>query len=127
MAGRVLVADDARFMRQVMREILEPEGFEVVGEAVDGRAVVEEYSRLQPDVVTVDVVMPERSGVAVAREILTFDPGARIVMMGAAGQEALVREALDAGAADAVAKPFNPAVVVATLRKLIGRDGKPIP
>lgn len=127
MAGRVLVADDARFMRQMMREILEAEGFEVVGEAVDGRGAVAEYSRLQPDVVTVDVVMPERSGVAVAREILALDPGARIVMMGAIGQEALVQQALDAGAADAVAKPFKPAVVVATLRKLIEREREPIP
>ncbi len=127
MATRVLVADDARFMRQAIRSILEADGFEVVGEAVDGRGVVEEYSRLQPDVVAVDVVMPDGSGVAVTREILASDPGARIVVMGAVGHEALVQQALDAGAADAVAKPFKPAAVVATLRKLIDREPEPIP
>lgn len=126
MAIRVLVADDARFMRRAIREIVEAEGFEVVGEAADGHAVVAEYARLRPDVVTVDVVMPASSGGAAAREILALDPAARIVMMGAAGQEALVQEALDAGAAEAVGKPFHPAAVVATLRRLIGRADAPV-
>jgi two-component system, chemotaxis family, chemotaxis protein CheY len=71
------LADDARFMRQAIRAILEAEGFDVVGEAADGRAVVAEYARLRPDVVTVDVRMPEHSGVAAAPEILTLDPGKR--------------------------------------------------
>jgi len=119
MSSRVLVADDARFMRQLIREIIEPEGFEVVGEAADGRAVVEEFSRLQPDVVTMDIVMPKRSGIDAAKEILALDPSARIVMVSALGQEALVMEALQAGAADYVVKPFKPDAVIATLRKLI--------
>lgn len=119
MSSRVLVADDARFMRQLIREIIEPEGFEVVGEAADGRAVVEEFSRLQPDVVTMDIVMPKRSGIDAAKEILALDPGARIVMVSALGQEALVMEALQAGAADYVVKPFKPDAVIATLRKLV--------
>lgn len=118
MSSRVLVADDARFMRQLIREIIEPEGFEVVGEAADGRAIVEEFSRLQPDVVTMDIVMPKRSGIDAAKEILALDPGARIVMVSALGQEALVMEALQAGAADYVVKPFKPDAVIATLRKL---------
>ena len=123
MSSRVLVADDARFMRQLIREIIEPEGFEVVGEAADGRAVVEEFSRLQPDVVTMDIVMPKRSGIDAAKEILALDPGARIVMVSALGQEALVMEALQAGAADYVVKPFKPDAVIATLRKLMDKDG----
>jgi two-component system chemotaxis response regulator CheY len=118
MATRVLVADDARFMRQLIREIVEPEGFEVVGEAADGRAVVEEFQRLHPDVVTMDIVMPKRSGIDAVKEILALDPGARIVMVSALGQEALVMEALQAGAADYVVKPFKPDAVVATLRKV---------
>ncbi len=122
MSSRVLVADDARFMRQLIREIIEPEGFEVVGEAADGRAVVEEFSRLQPDVVTMDIVMPKRSGIDAAKEILALDAGARIVMVSALGQEALVMEALQAGAADYVVKPFKPDAVIATLRKLIEKD-----
>jgi two-component system chemotaxis response regulator CheY len=123
MSSRVLVADDARFMRQLIREIIEPEGFEVVGEAADGRAVVEEFSRLQPDVVTMDIVMPKRSGIDAAKEILALDPSARIVMVSALGQEALVMEALQAGAADYVVKPFKPDAVIATLRKLMEKDG----
>jgi two-component system chemotaxis response regulator CheY len=118
MATRVLVADDARFMRQLIREIVEPEGFEVVGEAADGRAVVEEFQKLHPDVVTMDIVMPKRSGIDAVKEILALDPGARIVMVSALGQEALVMEALQAGAADYVVKPFKPDAVVATLRKV---------
>ncbi|MCL4685434.1 response regulator [Myxococcota bacterium] len=122
MSSRVLVADDARFMRQLIREIIEPEGFEVVGEAADGRAVVEEFSRLQPDVITMDIVMPKRSGIDAAKEILALDPGARIVMVSALGQEALVMEALQAGAADYVVKPFKPDAVIATLRKLVEKE-----
>jgi len=118
MSIRVLVADDARFMRQLIREIIEPEGFDVVGEAADGRAAVEEFSRLSPDLVTMDIVMPKRSGIDAVKEILALDPTAKIAMVSALGQEALVMEALQAGAADYVVKPFKPEVVVATLRKI---------
>jgi two-component system chemotaxis response regulator CheY len=122
MASRILVADDARFMRQLIREIIEPEGFEVVGEAADGRAVVEEFTRLAPDVVTMDIVMPKRSGIDAVKEILALDPSAKIVMVSALGQEALVMEALQAGAADYVVKPFKPDVVIATLRKVVEKE-----
>ena len=122
MTSRILVADDARFMRQLIREIIEPEGFEVVGEAADGRAVVEEFERLRPDVVTMDIVMPKRSGIDAVREILALDPTARVVMVSALGQEALVMEALQAGAVDYVVKPFKPDAVVATLRKVIEKE-----
>src|SRR3990172_5744267 len=121
MGIRVLVADDARFMRQLIREIIEPEGFEVVGEAADGRAVVEEYARLHPDVVTMDIVMPKRSGIDAVKEILALDPGARIAMVSALGQEALVMEALQAGAADYIVKPFKREAVIATLRKVAAK------
>lgn len=119
---RVLVADDARFMRQLIREIIEPEGFEVVGEAADGRAVVEEFTRLQPGLVTMDIVMPKRSGIDAVKEIIALDPGAKVVMVSALGQEALVMEALQAGAADYIVKPFKPDAVVATLRKVLEKD-----
>jgi two-component system, chemotaxis family, chemotaxis protein CheY len=122
MAVRVLVADDARFMRQLIREIIEPEGFEVVGEAADGRSVVEEFARLQPDIVTMDIVMPKRSGIDAVREILALDAGARIAMVSALGQEALVMEALQAGAYDYIVKPFKPEAVVATLRKVAEKE-----
>jgi len=122
MPVRVLVADDARFMRQLIREIIEPEGFEVVGEAADGRAVVEEFAKLRPDVVTMDIVMPKRSGIDAVREILALDPGARIAMVSALGQEALVMEALQAGASDYIVKPFKPEAVIATLRKVAEKE-----
>src|SRR5215831_18754287 len=123
MAVRVLVADDARFMRQLIREIIEAEGFEVVGEAADGRAVVEEFARLHPDVVTMDIVMPKRSGIDAVREILALDATAKIAMVSALGQEALVMEALQAGASDYIVKPFKPEAVIATLKKIAEKIG----
>jgi len=123
MSRRVLVADDARFMRQLIRDIIEAEGFDVVGEAEDGRAVVEAFSKLQPDVVTMDVVMPKCSGIEAVKEILALDPGAKIVMVSALGQEQLVTEALEAGALDYVVKPFKPDAVLETLSKVIEKGG----
>jgi two-component system chemotaxis response regulator CheY len=122
MACRVLVADDARFMRQLIRDIIEPEGFEVVGEAADGREVVEQFTKLQPDLVTMDVVMPKRSGIDAVRDILALNPKAKIAMVSALGQEALVMEALEAGAIDYVVKPFKPDSVLATLRKAVEKE-----
>ena len=77
--ARILVADDASFMRQMIREIIEPEGFEVVGEATNGIEAVEQYQRLHPDIVTMDIVMPKRSGIDAVRGILEKSPGARVV------------------------------------------------
>jgi two-component system chemotaxis response regulator CheY len=118
MTVRVLVADDARFMRQLIRDIIEPEGFEVVGEAADGRAAVEEFTRLSPDLVTMDIVMPKRSGIDAVKEILALNPTAKVAMVSALGQESLVMEALQAGASDYIVKPFKPDAVIATLRKI---------
>ena len=123
MSIRVLVADDARFMRQLIREIIEPEGFEVIGEAADGRAAVDEFTKLQPDIVTMDIVMPKRSGIDALKEILSLDGTAKIAMVSALGQESLVMEALQAGAADYIVKPFKPEAVIATLRKIAEKSG----
>jgi two-component system chemotaxis response regulator CheY len=119
MRARTLVADDASFMREMIREILEPEGFEVVAEAGDGVEAVEMFKEHHPDIVTMDIVMPKKSGIEAVKNIVTLDPGARIVMCSALGQEALVMEALRAGAKDFIVKPFKPDVVVATLRKIL--------
>ena len=118
MSLRVLIADDARFMRQLIRDIIEPEGYEVVGEAEDGRAVVEAFKQHNPDLVTMDVVMPKCSGIDAVKEILKINPSAKIAMVSALGQEQLVTEALQAGAADYIVKPFKPDAVLATLRKV---------
>ncbi|MGH0032761.1 MAG: response regulator [Myxococcota bacterium] len=117
--ARVLVADDASFMRQMIREIVEAEGHEVVGEASDGDEVVEEFKRLQPDVVTMDIVMPRRSGIDAVKGIVDLDPGAKVVMCSALGQETLVQEAMEAGARDFIVKPFKPDAVIETLQKVL--------
>ncbi len=122
MKVRVLVADDASFMREMIREIIEPEGFEVVGQASDGVEAVEAFERLRPDLVTMDIVMPRRSGIDAVQEIRAIDPTARVVMCSALGQETLVMEALAAGAADFVVKPFRPDSVLSTLRKVLEKD-----
>lgn len=121
-AIRVLVADDARFMREMIREIIEPEGFQVIGEATDGVEAVEAFQNLKPDLVTMDIVMPRCSGLDSVRKILATDPQARVVMVSALGQESLVSEALEAGACDFIVKPFKPERVVQTLRKALERE-----
>ncbi len=115
---RVLIADDASFMRQMIRDIIEPEGWEVVGEAADGVEVLEKFRKLHPDVVMMDIVMPKRSGIDAVKAIKAEAPSARIVMCSALGQESLVSEALAAGARDFIVKPFKPDVVLATLAKV---------
>ncbi len=117
--ARVLIADDASFMRQMIREIIEADDFEVIGEASDGVEAVDRFKELQPDIVTMDIVMPRRSGIDAVRKILKLDPGARVVMCSALGQESLVAEALQAGASDFIVKPFKPDSVLETLRKVM--------
>ena len=119
MKARVLIADDASFMRQMIREIIEPEGYEVVGEATNGIEAVEQYEALHPDLVTMDIVMPKRSGIDAVKGILSNHSGACVVMCSALGQETLVMEALQAGAKDFIVKPFKPDAVVSTLSKVL--------
>ena len=120
--ARVLVADDASFMRQMIREIVEAEGFEVCGEASDGVEAIEEFRRLQPDIVTMDIVMPRKSGIDAVRGIIALDATSCIVMCSALGQETLVTEAMEAGARDFIVKPFKPDAVIETLKKAIEKE-----
>jgi len=117
--ARILVADDASFMRQIIREILESDGHEIVAEASDGIQAVEEWKKHHPDLVTMDIVMPRRSGIDATRAIVAADATARVVMCSALGQETLVTEALQAGATDFIVKPFKPDAVLATLRRVL--------
>ena len=119
--ARVLIADDASFMRQMIREIIEPEGHEVVGEATNGIEAVDLYGELSPDLVTMDIVMPKRSGIDAVKAILTDHPTACIVMCSALGQETLVMEALQAGAKDFIVKPFKPDSVISTISKILDK------
>ncbi|MCP4652123.1 MAG: response regulator [Candidatus Omnitrophica bacterium] len=123
MASRVLIVDDALFMRRMLADILKKEGFEICGEAENGKEAVDKYGELKPDVVTMDIVMPkmeEIDGVAAVREIMKIDPQAKIVIVSAMGQHALVVEAIQAGAKDFIVKPFQPSRVVEAIRRVVG-------
>ena len=119
MSGRILIVDDAPFMRAWLRGILESGGFEVVGEVEDGEKAVTAFAELRPDVMTMDLVMPRQSGVDAVREIMRIDPDARIVMCSAQGLEILVMEALQAGACEYFVKPLRPCCVLSTLRGVL--------
>ncbi len=119
MKRRILVADDASFMRQMIREIIEMEDYEVVAEAIDGIQAMELYQEHRPDLVTMDIVMPKRSGLDALKGILELDADARVVMCSALGQETLVMESLQAGAKDFIVKPFKPDAVIGTLAKVV--------
>lgn len=118
--AKVLIADDAVMMRAMLRDILVEQNFEIVGEAANGVEAVEKFKELQPDLVTMDIVMPLKSGIEATREIMEIESGARIIMCSALGQEALVTEALEAGALDFVVKPFQADDVLKVVRKALG-------
>jgi two-component system, chemotaxis family, chemotaxis protein CheY len=116
----VLVCDDAIFMRTMISDILQQSGFEVVGEAETGVEAVAQYRKLRPDLVTMDIVMPDMGGIDAVREITKLDPNARILMCSAMGQQALVVEAIQAGAKDFVVKPFQPSRVLEAVQRVLG-------
>jgi two-component system, chemotaxis family, chemotaxis protein CheY len=118
---RILVVDDAAFMRKMIRDIFTGEEFEVVGEAQNGREAIAAFRELQPDLVTMDVVMPEMGGIEATRELLALRSDVVVLICSALGQEALVMEAIEAGASDFIVKPFNPADVLSVVRKVMGR------
>ena len=117
---RVLIVDDALFMRNTLRDIFTSAGFSVVGEADDGVQAVSLFRELKPDLVTMDIVMPYKSGIYATREIVQIDPSGVVVMCSALGQESLVMEAIEAGATDFIVKPFRPEDVLAVVRKVLG-------
>jgi two-component system chemotaxis response regulator CheY len=120
MTRRVLIVDDAVFMRNMIRDIFSGGGFDVVGEAANGLEAVDKYRELRPDITTMDIVMPFKSGIEATRDIVKSDPQAVIVMCSALGQESLVMEAIEAGASDFVVKPFKPEEVLAVVKKVLG-------
>ena len=118
---RVLVVDDAIFMRRMISDILVENGMEVVGEADTGAKAIERYRELRPDLVTMDIIMPELNGIDAVRKIMEHDAQAKIVMCSALGQQALVQDALAAGAKDFLIKPFNAARVVEVIAKVFNQ------
>ena len=116
--ARVLIVDDAAFMRISIKNMLTKNGYEVVGEAENGLVAIELYKELRPDIVTMDITMPEMSGLDALKEIQKLDPQAKIVMVSAMGQEAMVREAIVSGAKGFIVKPFKEEGIIAAIKKL---------
>jgi len=117
--ARVLVVDDAAFMRKVLSDALAGGGHEVVGEAANGIEAVAQFTALHPDVTTLDITMPEKDGLEALREILAAEPAARVIMCSALGQESKVLESIKAGAKDFVVKPFQPDRVLEAVNKAL--------
>ncbi|WP_062105067.1 response regulator [Bacillus niameyensis] len=120
MGNRILIVDDAAFMRMMIKDILVKNGFEVVGEAADGAQAVEKYNELKPDLVTMDITMPEMDGITALKQIKATDPAAKIIMCSAMGQQAMVIDAIQAGAKDFIVKPFQADRVIEAIQKTLG-------
>lgn len=119
MAPTVLIADDALFMRSVLRDIVTTVGFTVLGEAGTGLEAVALYDRLRPDVMTMDVVMPDMTGIDAVKKIIEIDSNARILMCSSLGQQVMVKEAIQAGARDYILKPFQAGDVLTAIKKVL--------
>jgi two-component system, chemotaxis family, chemotaxis protein CheY len=118
--ARVLVVDDAAFMRKMVSDALAKAGHEVIGEACNGVEAVESFRALKPELTTLDITMPEKDGLAALAEIMAADPSAKVVMCSALGQESKVLEAIKLGAKDFVVKPFQPDRVIDAVGKALG-------
>ncbi|MFX1236608.1 MAG: response regulator [Promethearchaeota archaeon] len=119
---RVLIVDDAQFTRNILKNIMNKTGFvEIVGEGSNGKEGVELYKKLKPDMVTMDLVMPEKGGIETIEEILKIDPKALIVVVSALGQEALVLEAAKKGAKDFIQKPFKTEQILEVLERILNK------
>lgn len=115
---KILVVDDAAFMRMSIKMTLEKNGFEIIGEAENGKVALEKYVELKPDIVTMDITMPEMTGIDSLKEIRKIDPNANIIMVSAMGQELLVKEAIINGAKSFIVKPFSEDTLVQALNKI---------
>lgn len=118
MSKRVLVVDDAAFMRMSIKNMITKHGFEVVGEAGNGNEAVAKYQELKPDIVTMDITMPEKTGLEALKEIIAMDANATVIMVSALGQEAMMKDAITSGAKGFIVKPFKEDIIVAELSKL---------
>ena len=115
---RVLIVDDAMFMRMMLKDILSKNGYEVVGEAANGKEAIDKYIELRPDLVLLDITMPEMDGIEALKKIKMIEPKAKIIMCSAMGQQAMVIEAIQNGAIDFIVKPFQQNRVLESLEKL---------
>lgn len=120
MAKNILICDDAAFMRMMIKDILTKNGYTVVGEAENGAKAVEKYAELKPDLVLMDITMPEMDGIQALKKIKEADPSATVIMCSAMGQQAIVIESIQSGAKDFIVKPFQADRVLEAVRKVVG-------
>ena len=120
MAKNILICDDAAFMRMMIKDILTKNGYTVVGEAENGAKAVEKYAELKPDLVLMDITMPEMDGIQALKKIKEADPSATVIMCSAKGQQAMVIESIQSGAKDFIVKPFQADRVLEAVRKVVG-------
>ena len=120
MAKNILICDDAAFMRMMIKDILTKNGYDVVGEAENGAKGVEKYMELKPDLVLMDITMPEMDGIQALKKIKETDPGATVIMCSAMGQQAMVIESIQSGAKDFIVKPFQADRVLEAVQKVLG-------
>jgi two-component system, chemotaxis family, chemotaxis protein CheY len=117
--ARIMIVDDAAFMRSLLRQLLTSNGHEVVAEAANGEEAVRKYQEVQPELVTMDITMPDMDGIEGVRRILQMDPQARVIMCSAMGQQAMVVEAIKAGAKDFIVKPFDSKRVIEAIERAL--------
>ncbi|EOT39982.1 response regulator [Enterococcus columbae] len=120
MSGRILIVDDAVFMRMKLKDILTKNGYEVVDEAQNGQEAFEKYQALKPDIVTMDITMPEVDGLEALKMIKAQDPNAKVIMCSAMGQQGMVMDAIKSGAKDFIVKPFDTDRVINAIAKALG-------
>jgi two-component system chemotaxis response regulator CheY len=120
MAKNILIVDDAAFMRMMIKDILSKNGYTVAGEAENGLKAIEKYNELQPDLVLMDITMPEMDGIAALKQIKAANSGALVIMCSAMGQQAMVIESIQAGAKDFIVKPFQAERVLEAVKKVVG-------
>ncbi|NTV51552.1 MAG: response regulator [Candidatus Firestonebacteria bacterium] len=123
MPSRILIVDDASFMRMMLRNILTSHGHTIVAEAENGLKAIEAYQQSKPDIMLIDLIMPEMGGIEAVKRIMEIDPQAKVVICSAMGQQALVVEAMQAGACDFIIKPFQPTSVIEAVQKLEAGEG----
>lgn len=116
---KVLVVDDASFMRIMIKNILQNHGFEVAGEAEDGNAALVKYKELQPDIVTMDITMPKKTGLEALKDIIEYDKDAKVIMLTAMGQQNMVIDAINLGAKSFIVKPFKEETVIKTINSFL--------
>lgn len=120
MAKNILICDDAAFMRMMIKDILTKNGYNVAGEAENGLKAIEKFNELKPDLVMMDITMPEMDGIAALKKIRAVDSSANVIMCSAMGQQAMVIDAIQSGAKDFIVKPFNQDRVIEAVKKVIG-------